>query len=86
MNATEAQAYEALKLARRMIKEALPKFNWGASALDANAIQLLNETPRVIRAAILALENKPAGEWQIVGGRRGGGKRVAQEQAEKGRR
>lgn len=35
----------------RLFEEALPKFNWGASALDANAIQLLNETPGLVRHA-----------------------------------
>lgn len=42
----------ALRLALRMCDEALPKFNWGASALDANAVQLLNETPPAIRKAL----------------------------------
>ena len=42
----------ALKMADRLCKEALPKFNWGASALDANAIKLLNEVPGLISAAI----------------------------------
>ena len=44
----------ALKMADRLCKEALPKFNWGASALDANAIKLLNEVPGLISAAISA--------------------------------
>lgn len=35
------QAFAALSL--RLYNEALPRFNWGASALDANAIFLLNE-------------------------------------------
>jgi hypothetical protein len=43
---------EALKLALRMCDEALPKFNWGASFLDANAIQLLNTVPAAIKAAL----------------------------------
>lgn len=42
----------ALQLALRTFDEVLPKFNWGASALDANAIQLLNEAPLSIRAAL----------------------------------
>lgn len=33
-----------VRLVRRLHDEALPKFNWGASALDANAIHLLNES------------------------------------------
>jgi hypothetical protein len=52
MNQTEyvKQLIEANKLAMRIIDEALPKFNWGASALDANAISLLNEGAITIRA------------------------------------
>ena len=42
----------ALKSCQRLFNEALPKFNWGASALDANAIRLLNETPIEVDAAI----------------------------------
>lgn len=49
---------EALELAQRMCAEALPKFNWGASALDANAIDLINRTPGTINKA-LALFKKP---------------------------
>ena len=48
--ATTNQA--ALARAARLFEEALPKFNWGASALDANAIQLLNEVPGEVRAAL----------------------------------
>jgi len=52
MNQTEyvKQLIEANKLAMRIIDAALPKFNWGASALDANAISLLNEGAITIRA------------------------------------
>lgn len=42
----------ALQMTERLINEALPKFNWGASNLDANAIKLLNEVPGIVRAAI----------------------------------
>ena len=52
--ATTNQA--ALARAARLFEEALPKFNWGASALDANAIQLLNEVPGEVRAALDANE------------------------------
>lgn len=48
----ETAAFDALTMAKRMIDEALPKFNWGASALDANAIRLLNETPVAVNAAL----------------------------------
>lgn len=50
--ATTNQA--TLARAARLFEEALPKFNWGASALDANAIQLLNEVPGEVRAALKA--------------------------------
>lgn len=43
---------KALTAALRLCDEALPKFNWAASALDANAIQLLNEVPGQIREAL----------------------------------
>ena len=52
--ATTNQA--TLARAARLFEEALPKFNWGASALDANAIQLLNEVPGEVRAALDANE------------------------------
>ncbi len=42
----------ALVGAQKMIAEAHPKFNWGASFLDANAITLLNEVPLAIGAAL----------------------------------
>lgn len=47
---------EALRLAKRLCDEALPKFNWGASALNANAIALLNEVPAKITEAIRQAE------------------------------
>lgn len=54
--ALNAAATNQATLARaaRLFEEALPKFNWGASALDANAIQLLNEVPGEVRAALKA--------------------------------
>ncbi len=42
----------ALAMARQLFDKALPKFNWGASALDAETIRILNEAPSVVRAAI----------------------------------
>jgi len=50
---------EALRDCTRLINEALPKFNWAASALDANAIMLLNEVPSKVKAAIARAEGKP---------------------------
>ncbi len=37
------QQAEFMVLAERVCKEALPKFNWGQSALDGGAIELLNK-------------------------------------------
>jgi len=42
----------ALRGAKRLFDEALPKFDWGRSALDANAIKLLNEVPRLVNLAL----------------------------------
>lgn len=50
---------KALLACVELFDHALPKFNWGASALDARAIKLLNEVPLTVRAA---LERKPLEE------------------------
>ena len=42
----------ALEESKRLFNEALPKFNWGVSALDANAIDLLNTVPRKVQAVL----------------------------------
>lgn len=42
----------ALNQAKRLFDEALPKFNWRDSALDANAIALLNEVPATVAEAL----------------------------------
>ena len=42
----------ALLIVKRMCDEALPKFNWGASRLDANAIKLLNDAPLAVMRAL----------------------------------
>ena len=52
MIAASPAANDALRLCERLFAEALPKFDWGASALDANAIRLLNEVPAAVRAAL----------------------------------
>ena len=54
LTAQLAEAQDALQAAQRLFEEALPKFNWGASFLDANAIQVLNEVPAKVNAAIRA--------------------------------
>lgn len=45
-------AIGALEQCKRMIDEALPKFDWGASFLDADAIRLLNEAPIAVNIAL----------------------------------
>ncbi len=57
MNKTQ---HDALLAAQELFDKALPKFNWGASALDATAIKLLNEVPGQVRAALAAQEPAPA--------------------------
>lgn len=52
-----AEATEALRRCQRLFDEALPKFDWGKSALDANAIALLNEVPAEVRAALRAMSS-----------------------------
>lgn len=52
VNAEIERLRAALLLAQRLCNEALPKFNWGASALDANAIDLLNRVPAAIASAL----------------------------------
>jgi hypothetical protein len=47
---------ETLKLLDRVFQEAVPKFNWGASFLDANAIDLLNRAPPALTRLIAELE------------------------------
>jgi hypothetical protein len=42
--------------AQQLCRLALPKFNWGASALDARAIALLNEVPGEIDRTLKTLE------------------------------
>ena len=61
LRAQLAEAQEALQAAQRLFKEALPKFNWAASFLDANAIQLLNEVPAKVNAAIDAAKGEKNG-------------------------
>jgi hypothetical protein len=54
--------YTAIDSAIAIVEKALPKFNWGASALDAEAIQALNDGSIDIRAAAQNLQqirNKP---------------------------
>ena len=51
----------ALRAARAMNEYALDKFNWGASALDAKAITLLNESPRHVLSALALLPEEYRG-------------------------
>jgi hypothetical protein len=43
---------DALIQSKRLIEEALPKFNWGASFLGGDEIAILNETPGIIGRAL----------------------------------
>lgn len=52
MNADKMR--EALEACKRVFDVALPKFNWGASSLDAEAIELLNTTPGLVNEALSA--------------------------------
>lgn len=50
------QTVTTLQLSKAMCEKALPKFNWGASALDAEAIDILNRAPTAITEALQRLE------------------------------
>ena len=52
MQANQQEMLAALLSAQKLFDEALPKFNWGASCLDARAISLLNTVPNQVRKAI----------------------------------
>ena len=58
LHAAASAMLEALKDCQQLFVKALPKFNWGASALDAKAIQLLNEVPDKVEQAISAAERR----------------------------
>jgi hypothetical protein len=47
----------ALVGTQKMISEAHPKFNWGGSFLDANAITLLNRAPLAVGGALVVKES-----------------------------
>lgn len=49
-------AANALERAQLLHTDALPKFNWGASGLDAYAIRLLNEVPGEVNEALMAIQ------------------------------
>jgi hypothetical protein len=57
LRAENAELLNALRLADRLMKEGLPKFNWGASALDSNTITLLNEVPITISKALAKISD-----------------------------
>lgn len=58
----EHHSLQTLRRVKRLIDEALPKFNWGTSALDGNAIQLLNEVPCQVDRMISDLSQLPGGQ------------------------
>lgn len=52
LRASRATMLDVLLAAQRLFIKALPRFDWGRSALDADAIRLLNEVPAVVAKAI----------------------------------
>lgn len=61
-------AHGALVRAKQLFDQALPKFNWKASALDAAAVTLLNTVPGEVARAIEAIaphrpKNEPPPPW-----------------------
>jgi len=50
--------YAALNYVTAMMDYALDKFDWGASALDAKAIQMLNDAPIIVYNAPAKAEGK----------------------------
>lgn len=54
---------EALKRSQELFEKALPKFNWGSSFLNAEAIRLLNDVPiEVAKALAVASETRTEAE------------------------
>lgn len=62
LNIAQEVMVHALQLTERLINEALPKFDWGKSALDANAIALLNEVPIDVRKALASVRPLPSAD------------------------
>ena len=58
MNHSQAEVLRIVERAIEMCEQAHPKFNWGASALDAAAITLLNEVPSELQRARQILMNQ----------------------------
>lgn len=50
--APDDEVVQALQAAHDCFTQALPKFNWGASFLDAEAIQHLNTAPIKVKQAL----------------------------------
>lgn len=59
---TLLEALSTLHTARTLFATALPKFNWGTSALDAEAIHALNTVPGQVDRMIARLEGYFEGE------------------------
>lgn len=47
---------EALIQSQKLFEKALPKFNWGASFLNAEAIKLLNDVPIEVAKALALVQ------------------------------
>lgn len=51
--AAAPRMYQALETTERLINEALPRFDWAKSPLDATAIHLLNVVPGIVKRAMM---------------------------------
>lgn len=49
---SEHPVFKALLLADKMVRVALPKFNWGASTLTNRTIKILNDAETAIKGAL----------------------------------
>ena len=53
LKARVAELESALAKADELCRVALPQFNWAASAVDGQAVSILNEAPGIIHRALL---------------------------------
>lgn len=57
---------EQLKKLKEDLHYALGKFNWGASALDADAIRILNEYPKKLDELIVQSADVNKIRWRLI--------------------
>jgi hypothetical protein len=56
--ASSPELYKALEYVQEMMKYAHKQFNWSSSALDAKAIQMLNDAPVIVHNALAKADGK----------------------------